>query len=227
LSRLIGCALQETAPLWPDIKRAFGWVHRAAHILNNTEALPAPTVARRLDGLCGALCRHRACAGDLADGVDHFLKVTRSYRPGLFHCHAVADLPGTNNGLEGLFGSYRCCQRGTTGRRSASSAVRGPARLVASVTSHLAPPVIWPRSIGPAGKRCAPTSQHAACNEPEEAASDEIRKLICASWKLNMPPPSKLCRSGKKQERQNRLSVEGVRRKSSKGGWRCPGVGVV
>ena len=104
MSRLIGCALQETAPLWPDIKRAFGWVHRAAHILNNTEALPAPTVARRLDGLCGALCRHRACAGDLADGVDHFLKVTRSYRPGLFHCHAVADLPGTNNGLEGLFG---------------------------------------------------------------------------------------------------------------------------
>jgi hypothetical protein len=173
-------------------------VHRAAHILNNTEALPAPTVARRLDGLCGALCRHRACAGDLADGVDHFLKVTRSYRPGLFHCHAVADLPGTNNGLEGLFGSYRYCQRRTTGRRSASSAtvVRGPARLVASVTSHLAPPAIWPLSIGPAGKRCAPTSQHAGCNEPEEAASDEIRKLICASWKLNMPPPSKLCRSG-------------------------------
>src|SRR3954468_15109536 len=173
-------------------------MHRAAHILNNTEALPAPTVARRLDGLCGALCRHRACAGDLADGVDHFLKVTRSYRPGLFHCHAVADLPGTNNGLEGLFGSYRYCQRRTTGRRSASSAtvVRGPARLVASVTSHLAPPAIWPLSIGPAGKRCAPTSQHAGCNEPEEAASDEIRKLICASWKLNMPPPSKLCRSG-------------------------------
>jgi hypothetical protein len=141
LSRRIGRALQETAPLWPDIKRAFGWVHRAAHILNNTEALPAPAVARRLDGLCGALCRHRACAGDLADGVDHFLKVTRSYRPGLFHCHAVADLPGTNNGLESLFGSYRCCQRRTTGRRSASSAtvVRGPARLVASVTSHLAP----------------------------------------------------------------------------------------
>jgi hypothetical protein len=141
LSRRIGRALQETAPLWPDITRAFGWVHRAAHILNNTEALPAPAVARRLDGLCGALCRHRACAGDLAGGVDHFLKVTRSYRPGLFHCHAVADLPGTNNGLEGLFGSYRYCQRRTTGRRSASSAtvVRGPARLVASVTSHLAP----------------------------------------------------------------------------------------
>jgi hypothetical protein len=37
LNRRIGRALQETAPLWPNIKRAFGWVHRAAHILNNTE----------------------------------------------------------------------------------------------------------------------------------------------------------------------------------------------
>jgi hypothetical protein len=141
LSQLIGRALQETAPLWPDITRAFGWVHRAAHILNNSEALPAPAVARRLDGLCGAMGRHRERAGGLTDAVDHFLKVTRSYRPGLFHCHAVADLPGTNNGLEGLFGAYRCCQRRTTGRRSASSAtvVRGPARLIASVTAKLAP----------------------------------------------------------------------------------------
>ena len=140
MSRLIGRALQETAPLWPDIKRAFGWVHRAAHILNNTEALPAPAVARRLDGLCGGPVPTPRVRRRLG-GVDHFLKVTRSYRPGLFHCHAVADLPGTNNGLECLFGSYRYCQRRTTGRRSASSAtvVRGPARLVASVTSHLAP----------------------------------------------------------------------------------------
>jgi hypothetical protein len=49
-------------------------VHRAAHILNNREALPAPAVARRLDGLCGAMTRHRDCAGGLADAVDHFLK---------------------------------------------------------------------------------------------------------------------------------------------------------
>jgi hypothetical protein len=141
LSQLIGRALQETAPLWPDIQRAFGWVHRAAHILNNREALPAPAVARRLDGLCGAMARHRDCAGGLADAVDQFLRVTRSYRPGLFHCHAVADLPSTNNGLESLFGSYRCCQRRTTGRRAASAAtvVRGPARLVAAMTARIAP----------------------------------------------------------------------------------------
>ena len=97
-------------------------MHRAAHIVTNTEGLPAPAVARRLDGLCGAMSRHRARAGGLCDAVGHFLKVTRSYRPGLFHCHAVDDLPGTNNALEGLFGSYRYCQRRTTGRRAASAA---------------------------------------------------------------------------------------------------------
>src|SRR3954465_13671452 len=89
-------------------------------------------------------------------------------------------------------------------------------------TSHRWTPAIWPLSIGPAGKRCAPTSQHAGCNEPEEAASDEIRKLICASWKLNMPPPSKLCHSGFFQERQNRLSVEGCQEESSKGAGDVP-----
>ena len=116
-------------------------MHRAAHIVTNTEALPAPAVARRLDGLCGAMSRHRARAGGLCDAVGHFLKVTRSYRPGLFQCYAVADLPGTNNALEGLFGSYRYCQRRTTGRRAASAAtvVSGPARLVAWVVSRLAP----------------------------------------------------------------------------------------
>src|SRR4051794_15016521 len=58
-------------------------------------------------------------------------------------------------------------------------------------------PATWPRSIGPAGKRCTPTSQHAGCNEPKECASGEIRKLTCASWKLNMPPPSEFCCSGR------------------------------
>jgi hypothetical protein len=39
---------------------------------------------RRFDGLLGAMARHRASAGLLATAVDHFLKVARSYRPGLF-----------------------------------------------------------------------------------------------------------------------------------------------
>src|SRR3954453_2810196 len=72
---------------------------------------------------------------------------------------------------------------------------------------------------------------NAGCNEPEECASDEIRKLICASWKLNMPPPSKLCRSGKKRRRDDwRNPGRAARRDGDRGlvsGWGggapCPG----
>ena len=32
--------------------------------------------------------------------MDHFLKVFRSYWPGLFHCYDVEDLPRTNNDLD-------------------------------------------------------------------------------------------------------------------------------
>jgi hypothetical protein len=36
--------------------------------------------------------------------MDHFRKVTRSYRPRLFGCYDVAGLPRTNNDLEQFFG---------------------------------------------------------------------------------------------------------------------------
>ena len=105
-------------------------MHGAARILNNVAGLDAAAVARRFAGLVAAIGRHRAKAGALAGAVDHFLKVTRSYRPGLFHGYAVADLPRTNNGLEQLFGSYRRHERRATGRKANSSAtvLRGPVR---------------------------------------------------------------------------------------------------
>ena len=37
LQQLIDQGLTQTAPLWPDIERAYPWVHKAAHILNNSE----------------------------------------------------------------------------------------------------------------------------------------------------------------------------------------------
>lgn len=83
---MIGRGLEHTAALWPDIERAYGWVHRAAHVLGNAAGEAAAVVRRRFDGLVGAMARHRAGAGDLAGAVDHFRKVARSYRPGLFHC---------------------------------------------------------------------------------------------------------------------------------------------
>ena len=85
------------------------------------------------------MARHRTKAGPLAAAVEHFHKVTRSYRPGLFHCYAVADLPRTNNGLEQLFGSYRRHERRATGRKANSSAtvLRGSVRLTAGLATRL------------------------------------------------------------------------------------------
>jgi hypothetical protein len=117
-------------------------VHRAARILGNEARENAAVVRRRFDGLLGAMAHHRAGTGHLAEAVDHFLKVARSYRPGLFHCHAVADLPGTNNGLEQLFGSQRYHERRAAGRRAASPAavLRGEVRLIAATATRLHPP---------------------------------------------------------------------------------------
>ncbi len=142
MRRLIGGGLERTAALWPEIERVYGWVHRAAHILGNAAGEAADLVRRRFDGLVGAMARHRTGAGSLAGAVDHFLKVTRSYRPGLFHCYAVPDLPRTDNGLEQLFGSQRHHERRATGRRAASPAavLRGEVRLIAATATRLRPP---------------------------------------------------------------------------------------
>ena len=97
---------------------------------------------RRLDGLIGAVARYRGEAGGLAGAIDHLLEVTRSHRPGLFHCCAVAGLPRANNGLEQMFGSRRHHERRATGRRTASPALvlRGEARLIAATATRLHPP---------------------------------------------------------------------------------------
>ena len=104
----------------------------------------ATQVQRRFDGLVAAITRHRAKAGSLAGAIEHFGKVTRSYRPGLFHCYAVPDLPRTDNGLEQLFGSQRYHERRATGRKMASPAtvLRGEVRLIAATATRLHPPTV-------------------------------------------------------------------------------------
>lgn len=81
---------------------------------------------------------HREQAGELSVAVDHLVKVSRSYWPGLFHCYDVADLPRTNNALEQLFGSYRYHERRITGRKTASPALvsRGSVRLPAALATR-------------------------------------------------------------------------------------------
>jgi hypothetical protein len=118
---------------------AFDWVHRAAHILKNAEERSAPEVMRSLRSLLGAMARHRERAGTLAPALTRFLKVTRSYWPGLFHAYAVEGLPRTNNDLEQFFGASRHHERRATGRKGASPALvlRGSVRLVAAAATRL------------------------------------------------------------------------------------------
>ena len=74
LKTILRRGLDATASLWPDVRVAYGWVHRAAHILNNDAQCTEAAVRRRLQGLLGAMGQHRAKAGSLAPAVGHFLK---------------------------------------------------------------------------------------------------------------------------------------------------------
>ena len=119
------------------MRLAFGWVHRAAHVLGLEERSGAD-VRRRLGGSLGAMARHRASAGDLAGAVDHFAKVSRSYWPGLFACYDTADVPRTNNALEQALGSHRHHERRASGRKGASPSLvlRGSAKLMAGLATR-------------------------------------------------------------------------------------------
>ena len=132
--------------MWGPVRRGYRWVHRAARALKNEAGLPGARVRRELGGLLGAVRRHRPATGKLAAATGHFLKVTKSYWPGLFHCYDVPGLPRTNNDLEHLFGSNRHHERRCTGRKAASPAMvlRGPVRLVAATATRLHPPPAGP-----------------------------------------------------------------------------------
>ena len=141
--------LTATADLWPDVERAYTWVHRAAHILANHDGQAEATIRQTYDELLAEMADHRDEAGSLAPAVTHFLKVTDSYRSGLFHCYTVSGLPRTNNDLEHYFGRGRYLERRTTGRKVASAAlvIRGPVRLIASLATHSHP--FQPEELGP------------------------------------------------------------------------------
>lgn len=138
MKRLVDRGLQETAPLWPSVQTAFAWVHKAAQILDNPAKGAGGEVRKRLAGLLGAMSRHRRQAGELEGAIAHFVKVSRSYWPGLFHCYDDSDLPRTNNALEQQFGSYRWHERRITGRKTASPAMvqRGQVRILASTATR-------------------------------------------------------------------------------------------
>lgn len=138
--------LEKTASLFPQVREGFRWMHRAARVLSNTEGLSGAQVRKRLRGLLGkirvaARQAEQAEKQEAADRLWHFVKVSKSYEPGLFHSYDVKNLPRTNNDLEHLFGSHRYHERRASGRKVASPGlvVRGSVRLVAGVATRLRP----------------------------------------------------------------------------------------
>ena len=84
------------------------------------------------------MTRHQPSVGPSGAAVNHFLKVSRSYWPGLFACYDTADLPRTNNDLEQAFGSHRYHERRASGRKGASPSLvlRGSAKLIAGLATR-------------------------------------------------------------------------------------------
>jgi hypothetical protein len=83
--------------MWPTIRTAYGWVHQAARLLENEDGLTGSDVRQRVEGLLAEMQDEQATVGTLQPAVAHFLKVSASYWPGLFHCYDVEGLPRTNN----------------------------------------------------------------------------------------------------------------------------------
>ncbi len=125
--------------MWPAIRIAYDWVHRAARLLENEDALTGSEVRQRMEDLLAEMRGEQASVGTLQPAVAHFLKVSASYWPGLFHCYDVPGLPRTNNLLEQFFGSVRYHHRRASGRirASAGTVARGSVRALASAAAHL------------------------------------------------------------------------------------------
>ncbi len=136
---LLTRGLSATASVWPDIRRAYGWIHRAAHLLTNEVGQSGDQVRAAYADILAEMAAGQASAGTLGPAIAHFLKVTRSYGPGLFHCYDVPDLPRTNNDLEHFFGTARYHQRRATGGQHSApgTVVRGSVRLLAAVTTRV------------------------------------------------------------------------------------------
>ena len=69
-------------------------------MLDNQHGLDVSLIQLCFQALLDAMSACQAWAGPLKSGIAHFLKVTDSYWPGLFHCYSVSGLPRTNNDLE-------------------------------------------------------------------------------------------------------------------------------
>lgn len=143
LRRLLRRGLEQTAMLWPQVRATYYWVKRVAGLLENKRKRPSKEVRQGLSALLSKIRQAAAKAKDsvVAEHLRWFVKVTRSYWAGLFHCYDFSDIPRTNNDLEHLFGSHRYHERRASGRKQGSPGlvVQGSVRVVASLATRLRP----------------------------------------------------------------------------------------
>jgi hypothetical protein len=129
--------------LWPPVRDGYRWVKRVARLLENKAKRSAQALRRHLSGLLSRMrqAAARAKQAEVGAWLRHFVKVTKSYWPGLFGCYSSAELPRTNNDLEHLFGSHRYHERRASGRKRASPGlvVMGSVRLVSGLATRLRP----------------------------------------------------------------------------------------
>jgi hypothetical protein len=139
LKQIVSKGLEQTASLFAPITVAYNWVYQAAEILNNETGLDAIEVKRSFQSLLDSMSYQKGKAGTLEPGITHFLKITRSYWSGLFHCYDVEGLPRTNNDLEQTFGFLRHHQRRCTGRKvpPSSLVIRGTVQLASAIATAL------------------------------------------------------------------------------------------
>ncbi len=139
LKGILERALQKTADTWPELIQAYYWIHQAAKILENEAELPQSQVEKSFQDLMESMSAGKTKVGSLAESIEHFFKITRSYWSGLFHCYSVDGLPRTNNDLEHIFGSFRHHQRRCTGQKKAPASllVRGSCRLIAAIATKI------------------------------------------------------------------------------------------
>ena len=130
--------LEATAPLWPELVIAHGWLDEAAQILATPDGADSATVQARYALLFADIQTEATPTAELQRMAAEFAKVTASYGTHLFPCYDRVGLPRTNNDLEQLFGGVRHQLRRATGQKNApaSLVVCGVTRLPAAVASR-------------------------------------------------------------------------------------------
>ena len=143
LRPLLRQGLPASAALWPELRVSYRWVKQVSRLLAHKAKRTAAAVRRRRSQILSRMRQAAANAQSPSwrEPLRHFVKVSKSYWPGLFACSSAQALPRTHNDLEHLLGRHRYQERRARGRQRASPGlvVSGSVRVIASAATRLKP----------------------------------------------------------------------------------------